>query len=391
MDSMIDAQAELTKARGAAMPPAPADRTTVDQKIAVVRERMAPGGEAVYKGQESVDMLERIRDQKPAQVKAPQSTKVLPPAKDMITEQEASSKRGLTSARAEGVAAGQRAAAAKAATGAAGPPTVPRMAPRIVTTDTGEAKALQGKQAGIPPATPPVEHGKVTGAQPKTMAQLWTGRMADWGRSAYQAQIKRLTSPMLDVAGAKAKATGEAAERVKASKAGTIGKVGGTLGAATLAFAALGAAEAGASEPDPKKRLGKAGEQFKTDLPEVAKGIVKFTAADYGVTKVIPGLAARAATFLGANATKAAFTRGATAAVGRLGLAGYLGYHALPFTGKKLAELAHVAVGAKKAGAAATDERKASEAKYGTVELATKTRHAKEAVKRAKKGKKTNG
>jgi hypothetical protein len=382
MDSMIDAQAELTKARGSAMPPAPADRTTVDQKIAVVRERMKPGGDAVYKGQESIDMLEGLRDQKPAKVKAPHSTMVLPPAKDMVTEQEASSKRGLTSARGEGAAAGQRAAAAKAATGAAGPAAVPRMGPRIVTTETGEAKALQGKQAGIPAATPAVEHGVVKGAQPKTMAQLWTGRMADWGRSAYQAQIKRLTSPMLDVAGEKAKATGKAAARVK-----TAGLAAKGLGVAALAFTALGAGEAYAGEPDPKKRLGKAGEQFKEGLPGTVEDIAKFTAADVGVTKVIPGLASRAATFLGANATKAAFAKGASRLIGRGFLAGYIGYHALPYTGKKLAELAWTGNEARKSASAASKEKKGSEAKYGTVELATKTRHAKEAAKR-KKGKK---
>jgi hypothetical protein len=329
-------------------------------------------------------MLESLRDTGVAEVKPPKRSLALPPAQDLLTEQEAGSKRGRTAARVQGAEAGQAAAAAKAATGAAGPPEVPRMGPRIVTTDTGEAKALQGKQAGIPPATPPVERGVVS-TPPKTMAQLWTGRMADWGRSAYQAQVKRLSAPYLDVAGADAKATGKASAKAKAA-AGVKG-----LGLATLAFTALGAGESYAAEHDPKKKLGAAGEQFKADLPEVGKSIVKFTAADYGVTKVIPAVVKKIATTLGANATRSAFAAGASATIGRLGLAGYIGYHALPYTGKKLAELAHSAVEARKAGAEATDKRKKSEAKYGTVELATKTRHAKEAEKRRKAADKKKG
>ncbi len=276
-------------------------------------------------------------------------------------------------ARKEGKVAGKAAAEQKATTGVAGPPKVPNLTvPGSITAGPT-----------TPPTTPAKEHARVE-APTKTMSQLWTGRMADWGRKAYAAQVKRLTAPYLDVAGENAKATSKAEARVKGSKMGGAAKVGTGLGLATLAFTALGATEAGAKEHDPKKRLGAAGKQFKADLPGTAGDILKFTAADIGVTKVLPAVAKKAATVLGANATRAAFTAGLTRAVGRGALGAYVGYHALPFTGKKLAQLAHVAVEAKKAGSAATTERKGSEAKYGTVEQATKTRHAKEALKRAK-------
>ena len=381
LDPMIDAEFELAEARGSAMPPAPADRTTLNQKIAEVQKRIAVGGDSIYKGKDTLRMLENLRDQGTAEVTAPKRTAAMPPTADLVREQYAKDRPSTQRAKRAGEVAGETAAKAKRVSGKPGPVKVPDMT----------------KPGAIPagpitaPATPAVEHGRVQGP-PKTMSQLWAGRMADWGRSMYQAQVKRLTSPMLDVAGEKAKTTGTAEARAKASKLGTVGKVGGTLGLATLAFAGLGAGEAAAKESDPSKRGAAAGKQFKADLPEVGKGILKFTAADYGVTKVVPSIIKKAATTLGANATRSAFAAGLGATVGRLGLAGYIGYHALPFTGKKLAELAHSAVEAKKAGGAATAEKKASEAKYGTVELATKTRHAKEALKRKqaadKKGKK---
>ncbi len=117
----------------------------------------------------------------------------------------------------------------------------------------------------------------------------------------------------------------------------------------------------------------------------MAKGIAKFTGMDLIATVVAPA----AISALGGSAMLA---RGA-AATGKLGIAGLIGYHALPYAGKKLAELAHVGTEARKSVKVAAAEKKGSEAKYGTVELATKTRHAKEAYKRkmaleAKKGKK---
>ena len=373
LDSTIDADIELAEARGSAGPPAPSDRTTLDQKIAEVEKRMKAGGESIYKGEETLQRLKNLRDHAPQEPVKLKSTRVLPPLKAVRAERLAKGRPSVRAATREGGLAGQRAATAKRVSGEAGPPKVPDLTkPGVVP-------------AG--PTTPPAEPARYRAAvqpPPKSYAEMWSERISNWSKKAYEAQVKRLTSPALEVAGEKAKATGKAEARVKASKAGTLGKVGTTLGLATAAFAGLGAAEAYSAEMDPKKRVGKAKKQFKADLPEVGKGIAKFSAADIGVKRILPVAVGRVATALGANATRAAFARGAAASLGGLALAGYIGYHAMPYTGKKLAELAHVAVEAKKSSTAAKTEKAKSEAKYGTIERATATRKAKEAEKRRK-------
>ena len=370
LDPMIEADAELAQDRGSAQPPAPSDRTTVDQKIAEVQKRIAAGGESIYKGRDTLKMLENLRDQKPAEVTPPKSTRVLPPPKALVTEHYSPIRPSVKRAKVAGTVAGETAAKQKKVSGKAGPVKVPDM------TKPGVIPA----GPTTPPVTPAVEHARVE-APIKSHAERWSNRIADWGRSAYAASIKKLTSPAIDVAGEKAKATFSTEARIKAAKG---------LGVATIGFTALGAAEAGAAEHDPKKRLGAAGKRFKADLPEVGKSIALFTGADLLATKAIPAVAGKVATAVGASATKAAFARGLTAAVGRLGLAGVIGYHAIPYAVDQSKKLASAIGEAGFDKSEAAREKKASEAKYGTVEKATKTRHAKEAYKRAlaKKGKK---
>lgn len=381
LDPIYEAEAELATAREAAVPPAPSDRKTLDQKIELVKKRMAAGGESIYKGGETLRMLENLRDNLPQEPKPPKSTRALPPVAAIEAERLTPDRPSIRAARREGRAAGVRAQQAKVRAGAPGPVQVPALTkPGVVPVGPT-----------TPPTAPARERGVVR-PPPKSYAQILSERMANWSKKVYDAQIKRLKSPFLDVAGEKAGATFSTEARIKAAKG---------LGVAAVGFTALGAGEAYAAEYDPKKRLGAAGRQFKADLPEVTKGVAAFTAADIGLTKAVPAavsaatkaIAAKAGVEAGKATARAAFARGATAAFGRLGLAGFIGYHAMPYTGKKLAELTHVAVEARKSAKEAKREKKGAEAKYGTVELATRTRHAKEAAKRrqaleAKKGKK---
>jgi hypothetical protein len=370
LDSMIEADAELARERGAASPPAPSDRTTIDQKIAEVKKRIAPGGETVYRGEDTLRMLENLRDQKPVEVKPLKSTRVLPSAGAAAAEQFSKDRPSIRAAAREGQRAGERAAKVKRVSGAAGPVKVPDM------TKPGVIPA--GPKT--PPAEPARERGVVRGP-PKTVAQLWTGRMAEWGRRAYQKQIKKLTSPAVEVAGEKAKGTFSTEARLKAAKG---------LGVAAVGFSALGAAEAGAKEYDPKKRLSAAGKQFKEDLPDVTKSIALFTGADILVSKAVPVVTSAAAktvmTKAGVEAAKvasrAAFVRGASAFLGKAALGAYIGYHAIPFAIDQSKKLASAIGEAQFDKGEAAREKKTSEAKYGTVELATKTRHAKEAYKK---------
>ncbi len=370
LDSMIDAETELAEARGAASPPAPGDRTTVAQKIKVVKERMKAGGESIYKGEDTLRMLENIRDFGRATPAPLKSTRALPPAAALPAEHFGKDRPSIKAASREGKRAGEAAAKAKRLSGEAGPVKVPDM------TKPGVVPA----GPTTPPAEPARERGVVKGAQSKTPAQLWSGRMAEWGRSAYKASIRNLTSPFLDTAGGKAKDTAKAEARVR--KASGVAK---GLGVATVGFAALGAGEAYAKEHDPKKRAGAAVTQFKSDVPEVAKGVAKFTGMDLMATVAVPAA-------IGA-ATKSVAARGAAVVAGKLGIAGLIGYHAIPFAIDQSKKLASAIGEAQFDKGEAARKKKASEAKYGTVEAATKTRHAKEAYKRrqaleAKKGKK---
>jgi hypothetical protein len=164
--------------------------------------------------------------------------------------------------------------------------------------------------------------------------------------------------------------------------------VGGKLvrggAVATAIFAALGAAEAGASELH--KGWGAAtkagGKRFTSDFPEVAKGIAQFTGMDLAASFVVPAGVSAAAKGLGMSARGAALTGAAARVAARGGLAYIIGKHSIPFA-KEQAEKLGSAVGEWQfdKGEAAR-EKKGSEEKYGTVEAATKTRKAREAYKR---------
>ena len=128
-------------------------------------------------------------------------------------------------------------------------------------------------------------------------------------------------------------------------------------------FAALGGGEAAAKEHDPSKRMGKATEAFKKEGKQAAKSIAGYTGA--------------------AAITTAALGKAVSGAIFRTALPVYGTYLAAKhLTIPKLKELGTQIGELKYAKNAARLDKKASEKKYGTIEAATKTRHAKEAIKK---------
>jgi len=156
---------------------------------------------------------------------------------------------------------------------------------------------------------------------------------------------------------------------------------------ATAIFAALNAAEAGAKElgKGPKAAAKAAGTTFYREAPEVAKGLAQFTGIDLMATKVAPAVVAGAAKGFGASAARAGLIRGATSVAGKLGIAGLIGVHAIPYAIRNAKELATQIGEGYLAKHEAASEKKGQEAKYGTVEAATATRKRKEAYKAALK------
>jgi hypothetical protein len=153
---------------------------------------------------------------------------------------------------------------------------------------------------------------------------------------------------------------------------------------ATSIFAALGAAEAGASQLHkgwgPATKAG--GKQFVSDFPEVAKGIAKFTGMDLAASFAVPAGVSAAAKGLGMSARGAAITAAGAKYAARGGLAYLIGRESLPFAKEQSEKLASAIGEWQFDKGEAAREKKGSEAKYGTVEAATRTRKAKEAYKR---------
>jgi len=215
-------------------------------------------------------------------------------------------------------------------------------------TKPSEARTEQaGAEVKTKPATPPkatkAEATKVT--PPKTEAQ----RTAK-SQEAYSARhpAKPLTSPAI---GAHVKAT------IK----------GGALLAGI--FSVLEAGEAAAKEHRPGKRAEVALKQAKSTAGATIKGIAGYTGA--------------------AAVTAAAFGKVASGAVFKTALPAYLTYKVgKEFTIPTLKKLGKQVEGAYTSKREAKQEKAASEKKYGTVFAATRTRHAKEALKVAERKKK---
>jgi len=382
LDRTMDAETELARARGSALPAAPSDKKTIDERIAEIRKRMAPGGAGIYRGEEALKQLEAIKAGQQPELPAPRSTRALPPVAEVINTPAPATEVTIPNV--------ERRARVRGPEGRRDVPKQPER--RASPTGTPSAEEMMQTRATEPrrqapdvlrtgsqtynraPApTEPARYRESKAEVPKSYAEIWENRIADWGRKAYEASIKKLTSPAIEVAGEKAKSTFSTEARIKAAKG---------LGLAALGFSALEATQAGAEEPVPEKRLGTAAKTLVTSFPATVEGIAKFTVADYGITKVIPAVAQKVVTSLGANAARAAFARGATAALGRLGIAGYIGKYAIPMAVRNAKELATQIGEGYYATGEAKREAKTAQEKYGTVEAATRTRKAKEAYKR---------
>ena len=252
---------------------------------------------------------------------------------------------------------------------------LPRTSPKTkVIPSKADMLAEQARGDTSPPKTPPKSR------PPMNKPSSFT--FADSIRKYAMRYATPLTGPAIDAAGSKAKATSKAAARV--AKGGAV---------AATAFTVLSSSEAGAKElgkgvvPAIKATAGEFKDQF---LPTV-KSITEFAAKDLTVSKILPALARRGAAKLGAGAVAAATVGAGVRLAGRGLLALEIGSEALPYTGAKLGELAYEANETKKAFNAAAKEKKGSEAKYGTIERATKTRHAKEAYKKKQRDLLTGG
>jgi hypothetical protein len=130
-------------------------------------------------------------------------------------------------------------------------------------------------------------------------------------------------------------------------------------------FALADAGVSAASEHDPSKRAGKAKKAFKESAAGTGKEVAKWTAAGMAAS-ALPGVAGTVATLGLTTVLPAYFTYKA----------------AKEFTIPKLKELGAQVEGTMTSRREAKQEKKASQAKYGSVEAATRTRHAKEALKK---------
>ena len=130
-------------------------------------------------------------------------------------------------------------------------------------------------------------------------------------------------------------------------------------------FALADAGVSAASEHDPSKRVGKAKEALKESVKHGGAEVAKWTAGGIAAS-ALPGVLGTAATVGLTTVAPAYFTYKA----------------AKEFTIPKLKELGAQVEGTMSSRREAKQEKKASEAKYGSVEAATRTRHAKEAVKK---------
>jgi hypothetical protein len=159
---------------------------------------------------------------------------------------------------------------------------------------------------------------------------------------------------------------GENTKKPATSKVARTIKGGVKAGALlTGLFALADAGVSAASEHDPSKRVGAAKEAVKSSVKHGGKEVAKWTAAGLAAS-ALPGVA------------------GTIAAVGLTTVApAYFTYKAAKeFTIPKLKELGVQVEGAMTSRREAKEEKKASQAKYGSVEAATRTRHAKEALKK---------
>ena len=334
----IDANAELAVARRSASPPAPSDRTTIQDKIDLIQERGKPGGSAIYKGPESIAALENLRDHGEASTGAePRVARVLPPGKDLVAEHFGKDRPSLGAARREG----SRAGVGKR------PADIPDMTrPGVVPAGPT-----------TPPATPAKLHGRVD-APLKSQAQMWTKRMADWGRSAYQAATKKVSGPAVELAGETAKAQGRqvigAGTRAILGRAGVVG--------ATLLTALVAAETAKAAVDAPAGQKLKAAKETAAHSGASTAGIVAAIGLGIkGLSKIKPVLG---------KAATGALSIAALPAIAKEG------FDMGSLAGKEVAQI-------KEAKRKSARDKKYSEQFYGTVAKATKTRHAKEAFKRA--------
>ena len=167
-------------------------------------------------------------------------------------------------------------------------------------------------------------------------------------------------------------------ENIKKPATGAVARTikGGVKAGAVLTglFALADAGVSAASEHDPSKRVGKAKEALKESVKHGGKEVAKWTAAGIGAS-LLPGIAGTAATIGLTTVAPAYFTYKA----------------AKEFTIPKLKELGAQVEGTMTSKREAKEEKKASQAKYGSVEAATKTRHAKEAYKKKQKDLLTGG
>ena len=216
--------------------------------------------------------------------------------------------------------------------------------------------AEQARGDTSPPKTPAKEHGKINTPSKFT----------------FRDSIRKYANTVLK--GAKGLTNPAIGAKVGDNTAKPKGKLGGVVkaGAGLAALFAVGAAgEAGAAENDPSKRVGAA---KKAGLDAAKHGALEI-AAYTGAAKILAS---------GGSAVGGALMTTVLPAV--------VTYKtAKDYTIPKLKELGTAIGEAKYAKNAAAREKKGSEAKYGTIEQATKTRHAKEAVKKKQRDLLTGG
>jgi hypothetical protein len=328
LTSTIDANAELTVARQSASPPAPGDRKTIQEKIDLIKERGKPGGAAIYKGPEAITALENLRDRGEASTGSQlRATRALPPGKDLAAEHFSKTRPSVRAARR----AGERAGVGKR------PAAIPDL------TQPGAVPA--GPRT--PPSTPAKLHPRVE-APAKSYAQIWSKRMADWGRGVTQKKSPPLTSPAIG-SNVGANINKKALAR------------GGVVGATLLAgLVAASTAKAAVDAPAGKKLEA----AKKTAAQEGAS-----TAATVGAIGVGIKALGKVKPILGKMASS-------TLSVAAVPVIAVSGFKIGKLAGKEVSQI-------KEAKRTAKREKKYSKQFYGTVEKATKTRHAKEAYKRA--------
>ena len=288
-----------------------------DKKIAELQEKLKVQAEAeakapkvskeqAYRNYEELKVEQKVKDVKAAKPRLPMpkaAGKALPPRADLIAE--------------------QRTATAKPQT--APPKLHPPISTPVARNIEATLKRYDTRQAKVNPKAHVV-----------------------------------LTNPALDVAGDKAKTTGQRASVVAKARRGA-GKVGGVVGATLLTGLVLAETAEAAYHAPAGQKLQAAKRTAKTAGLETGATVGAFSA----------GLAA-----LSAISAKAGAVGSGLLSAAALPSIAYTGFNIGSLAGKEVAQIQEAKKTAKR-------EKAYSEKHYGTVEAATKTRHAKEAFKRS--------